>query len=83
MASNQPINHITDENDGYENSCSSTSLKKLYLNRKTADVHFEFDVNGICERVPAHKAILAANSDSFDAMFYGLLPEGSLVKIFA
>lgn len=81
MAAYQPINHTTDENDSYENLCSTASVKKLYLNRKTADVYFEFDVHGKCERVPAHKAIMAVNSDSFDAMFYGELSEGNSVKI--
>lgn len=35
------------------------AVKKLYLNEKTADIYFVFDVNGIGERVPAHKAIFS------------------------
>lgn len=81
MASNQRTNQVNDENYGYDNPCLATSVKKLYLNRKMADIHFVFDVNGMRERVPAHKAIMAVNSDPFDAMFFGELSEGNVVEI--
>lgn len=55
------------------------SGKKLYLNDETADVHFSIDSSdddGTIKRIPAHKALLAAASGIFHAMFYG----GSKVK---
>lgn len=37
--------------------------RKLYLKSKKADVHFVFDSNGSCERIPAHKILLASGSE--------------------
>lgn len=81
MASNQSENHTINTDEGYDNPCLATSVKKLYLNRKTADISFIFNVNGIREQVPAHRAIMAVNSDAFDAMFYGELSESNSVEI--
>lgn len=55
--------------------------EKLYLKSKKADVYFIFETNGNCERVPAHKALLASASDVFDAMLYGSLKEQGDIKI--
>lgn len=42
---------------------------ELYLDEKTADVHFLCGPN--LERVPAHKKVLCEASDVFKTMFYG------------
>lgn len=42
----------------------------LYLATKLADVYFT-SATPRHERIPAHKTILAANSDEFERMFYG------------
>lgn len=55
----------------FDNQCLKNG-KKLYLNADKADIHFTFGAGGKkAKRIPAHKAILAADSDVFDAMFYG------------
>lgn len=55
----------------YENECIE-SVKQLYLNAETADVHFSFDSNNaIRQPIAAHKILLAASSDVFKTMFYG------------
>ncbi|KAJ6647428.1 BTB/POZ domain-containing protein 6-A [Pseudolycoriella hygida] len=83
MDSNQIKNEAIDgADDCYDNPGLGTSVKKLYLNKKTADIFFAFDVNKTSVRLPAHKAIMSATSDAFDAMFYGELSEGNTVKIF-
>lgn len=46
---------------------------KLYLDVKTADVHFTFDDDPA--KVGAHRNILGVRSDVFKTMFYGALPE--------
>lgn len=46
-------------------------MDKFYLNEQTADVHFIFEAGS----VPANKVPLAAKSDVFMAMFFGLLAE--------
>ncbi|XP_037042548.1 BTB/POZ domain-containing protein 6-B-like [Bradysia coprophila] len=57
--------------------------RKLYLNEKTADVHFLFETDGISdiERIPANKVILSTGSKVFETMFYGSMAEGDEVKI--
>lgn len=58
------------------------STKNLYLKSKFADVHFLLDSDdGVAERVPAHKLLLANASDVFEAMFYGELKETSDIRI--
>lgn len=43
-------------------------FKKFYLDIESADVHFWLDQHST---VPAHKVLLAAESDVFNSMFYG------------
>ncbi|XP_037033570.1 BTB/POZ domain-containing protein 3-like [Bradysia coprophila] len=71
--------------NGKDSSSTNTNLcasiiHKLYLDEKTADIHFSFGANGI-ERVPAHKLILSTGSNVFETMFHGSLPEGDVVNI--
>lgn len=55
---------------------------RLYLDSKTADVHFIFGADSSpCERIPAHKNILSVGSPAFEAMFYGSLIEKGDVQI--
>lgn len=68
-------------------SASSIAKNQLfpthYLNDTSADVIFfcgkSEDENQ--ERVPAHKVILAGNSDVFEAIFYGMLHEGEIIPL--
>ncbi|KAG4072269.1 hypothetical protein HA402_004201 [Bradysia odoriphaga] len=60
---------------------SSFNVQNHFLNADTADVFFVCEKNGIIERVPAHKIILAGSSNVFDTMFYGTLCEGNEVSI--
>lgn len=71
MSSNQ-INTQSSESsvDGLDNRFLTIALKNLYLDNETADVHFIFGAEKKI-RIPAHKILLAANSDSFKTMFYG------------
>lgn len=58
------------------------STENLYLKPKFADVHFAFASNdGTLARVPAHKNLLAADSDVFEKMFYGESKENGDVTI--
>lgn len=59
------------------------SVEHLYLKSKFADVNFQFISNdGVSvTRVPAHKNILAIESDVFERMFYGQLKESDNVTI--
>lgn len=53
------------------------AFEQFYLNNETADVHFLVgDLS-----VPAHKVVLAAQSDAFKAMFYGELREKDKITI--
>lgn len=61
----------------YGNKMASKSTEKLYLDAKTADANFIFEEDSI----PAHKSLMAASSDVFDAMFYGELKEKRDVQI--
>lgn len=54
------------------------SIANLYLQSKSADVHFAFIVDGETVKVPAHKAILAVGSTVFDAMFFGPIKEKAI-----
>lgn len=50
----------------------SIAAGKLYLEEHSADVHFLVkDNKGEVERIPSHKILLAAASDTFYRMFYG------------
>lgn len=67
----------------YSKQILPAKVRKLYLDDLTADVYFAFE-NGTTagdERVPAHKILLAMESDAFKAMFYGDLKETGDVKI--
>lgn len=60
----------------YSNGDLLESVKEIYLNTKSCDVNFSFNsANGPGKRVAAHKCLLAASSDVFNAMFYGDLKE--------
>ncbi|KAJ6641128.1 BTB/POZ domain-containing protein 6-A [Pseudolycoriella hygida] len=64
-----------------KNNTASDVISKLYLNEYLADVHFQFNNDDDIQKVPANKFILAAVSPVFDAMFFGSLKEGNIVKI--
>ena len=58
------------------------STEHLYLATKYADIYFSFVSNDdTVTRIPAHKILLAADSDVFEAMFYGKLKENDVVVI--
>lgn len=78
MTATEPTNILTQDTDLVVQSCA-----KLYMKPKRSDVCFVFldDDGSENERIPAHKLILAAGSDVFDAMFYGPLHENNEVKI--
>lgn len=64
------------------NNTFPTNHGKLYLDLRTADVHFIFGpVPGPSELVPAHKTILSRGSPVFQTMFYGSLIEQGYVEI--
>lgn len=65
----------------FENSLESVA--KLYHDTKSADVHFMFESsNGGGEtQIDAHRSLLAATSDVFEAMFYGELKESAEVRM--
>ncbi|XP_031628460.1 BTB/POZ domain-containing protein 3-like isoform X1 [Contarinia nasturtii] len=55
---------------------------KLYLNEKSADIHFVAKLaDGKDKRIPAHKLLLTTASDVFAAMFTEFWPEQNEVKI--
>lgn len=69
-----------DENEEkIKNPISSNVFEQLYLNARSADVHFTFGASE--DRIPAHKAMLAVSSPVFDAEFYGLMAEKNDVRI--
>ncbi|XP_055326215.1 uncharacterized protein LOC129580044 [Sitodiplosis mosellana] len=56
----------------YKNVLPWRGCEKLYLNTRTADVFFVFESDDEdTVKIGAHKSILSANSEAFDAMFYG------------
>lgn len=66
----------------YKNFLAGTGCEKLYLDTRTADVLFVFDVkNEDREEIPAHKSILSAISPVFDAMLYGPAKENGDIQI--
>lgn len=71
-ASNKRKNPVEIGSEFCKRSCS-----KLYLDEKSADVHFVFPE----ENVPAHKHMLANGSPVFMSMFYGALKEEGNVNI--
>ncbi|XP_055305797.1 uncharacterized protein LOC129570278 [Sitodiplosis mosellana] len=57
-------------------------IRGLYLDSKTSDVNFVFDVDTDHPvKIPAHKVILSLKNPVFDAMFYGPAKEGSNIPI--
>lgn len=59
--------------------------EKWYLDSESADVHFTFESTGSTTsssmRLPAHKILLATDSDVFKAMFYGELKESGDIHL--
>lgn len=55
----------------FKNQFLKTGIESLFLNAETADVNFAFTSKGKCERVPAHKCLLAAGSEVFKRMLFG------------
>lgn len=58
----------------YRTQCPANRVEEMYLDSESADVHFSFgsaDVSPPSARVPAHKRLLAAESDVFKTMFEG------------
>lgn len=71
MASNGLSAHPSESSAiGHENRHMAIALRKLYLDSETADVHFIFG-NEKKVRIPAHKMLMAANSETFKSIFYG------------
>lgn len=71
-AAPQPVAEKT-----YKNQVLPGKIKKLYLDEATTDAYFLFEDAMKSEKVPVHKNLLAAGSDSLYAMFYrGLKTEG-------
>lgn len=66
----------------YENVALPSSLQNLFLDGKIADVNFIFEsIDGQQDQIPAHKTLMAARSDVFEAMFYGTVKEKGDIKI--
>lgn len=71
-------------NKKYKNRDLMQGVKQLYLDSKTADVHFQFssdDGTNAFTRIPAHKNLLAVMSNVFIAMFYGDLKENGDIQV--
>lgn len=65
----------------FGNKIETGACEILYLNEELADVNFLFKNEGKAVKVPANKAILAALSPVFRAMFFGQLQEKGDVDI--
>lgn len=63
----------------YLNPGLTKSIKTLYLNEETADVHFVFRNDG--HRIPAHKTLLYATSQVFRVMLNGCWNEQDEIHI--
>ncbi|XP_055306224.1 BTB/POZ domain-containing protein 6-A-like [Sitodiplosis mosellana] len=73
---------LSDTSFVHKNDQVQQTCQKLYLDSRTADVHFVFDLDSDHpEKVPAHKNILSIRSPVFDTMFYGSLPEKDDIPI--
>lgn len=64
-----------------KNFHAASNLQALYLNDSTADIHFEFETDGVVQKLGAHRCILAIGSPVFQKMFFGDLSEGNSVRI--
>lgn len=65
----------------FKNITLITDLGKFYLNASLSDVNFIISSANETQKLPAHKLLLAAKSDVFEAMFFGELKEQGDVKI--
>lgn len=66
----------------YKNVLAWRGCERLYLDVRTSDVFFIFEVDiEVYEKVPAHKSILSSTSPVFDAMFFGPHKQTGDVKI--
>lgn len=63
------------------NEAAAVIIEKFFQNADLADVNFVFEKNGETRNVPANKAILAALSPVFNAMFLGLNKKKGDVEI--
>lgn len=74
--------HASSLDKVYTKEFSLARLRKLYIDGIPADVHFSFkNATTADTRIPAHKTLLAMESDAFKAMFYGELKETGDIKI--
>lgn len=64
-----------------QNPSVNKFISSIYLDDDVADVHFTFPDDDPSAKIPAVKAILAAASPAFKAMFFGPLKESKTVKI--
>ncbi|XP_063709722.1 uncharacterized protein LOC134838177 isoform X2 [Culicoides brevitarsis] len=72
------IQKIDDKsNENKSSKQNNEQMSKLHGHLKSQDVSFKFGE----QIVKAHKAILAMNSEVFDAMFYGELKETGIIEI--
>lgn len=67
--------------ENFDNKIETSACAILYLNEEFADIKFVFKDEGDVVKVPANKAILAALSPVFRAMFFGQLREKGDVEI--
>lgn len=67
--------------ENFDNKIEAGACEVLYLNEEFADVNFLFKNEGEVVKVPANKAVLAALSPVFRAMFFGQMREKGDVEI--